>query len=313
MHEWHRRVQTIVEGIDRCIENRDDDALTLSAIACASGYSEFHMTRKFKELTGVCLRDYLRGRRLAFALIDVRDTCRTMLEIAVDYGFSSHEAFCRAFKAAYGVTPGAYRAKPMPVVLRTRLYTFDRYFFGLGEIGMVKSTEEVKVYFVSIPAHKFLHIKNYESEDYFSFWERQDAVPGCGCDEICGLLDSVKGKLDGDDKVTGKFDGQIMARIFEGDRIALAYGARLPADYRGEVPARMLMMDVAEGEYVVFEHGAFDYEQERDTVSDKVQAAMDEFDYDAAGYQKDGAKGRVGYLYFNPERYLKRVVPVKHK
>ena len=78
----------------------------------------------------------------------------------MDYGFSLHEAFCRSFKAAYRIPPSAYRARPKPVVLRTRLITFDRYFLGLGEIGMVKSIEEIKIYFVSIPAHRFLHIKN---------------------------------------------------------------------------------------------------------------------------------------------------------
>lgn len=105
MYEWHRQVQRIVEHIDRCIENRDDDSLTLRAIARESGYSEFHMTRKFKELSGISLREYLRKRRLAFALIDLRDTDKTILDIAVDYGFSSHEAFCRSFKAAYGIPP----------------------------------------------------------------------------------------------------------------------------------------------------------------------------------------------------------------
>ena len=163
MFEWHRQVQKIADDIDRCIENRDDDGLTLRAIADGNGYSEFHMSRKFKELSGISLRGYLRKRKLAFALIDLRDTQKSILDIAVDYGFSSHEAFCRSFKAAYGIPPSTYRAKPKPVVLHTKLIMFDRHFLGLGEIGMVKSTEDVKIYFISIPAHKYLHIKNYES------------------------------------------------------------------------------------------------------------------------------------------------------
>ena len=34
---------------------------------------------------------------------------KAIQQFAVKYGFSSHEAFTRAFKAAYGVTPAAYR------------------------------------------------------------------------------------------------------------------------------------------------------------------------------------------------------------
>lgn len=47
-------------------------------------------------------RDYLRHRKLAFALKEVRDSEKCILDIAFDYGFSSHEAFTRAFKGTYG-------------------------------------------------------------------------------------------------------------------------------------------------------------------------------------------------------------------
>ena len=313
MYEWHQQVQKIVDDIDRCIISRDDDGLTLRAIARENGYSAFHMTRKFKELSGVSLRDYLRKRRLAFALIDLRDTQKSILDIAVDYGFSSHEAFCRSFKAAYGIPPSTYRAKPKPVVLRTKLVTFDRYFLGLGEIGMVQSTKEVKVYFVSIPAHKFLHIKNYESNGYFDFWEKQDQVPGMDCDTVCGLLDSIKGKLDGEDGIIGKYSGQIMARIYENGEKPEAYGVRLPADYDGDIPEHMLLLDVPEADYLAFEHGSFDYEQECETVYEKLQAAIEGFDYGVTDYSPDDEAGRVAYYFFDPEKFIKRVLPVKRR
>jgi AraC-like DNA-binding protein len=313
MYEWHRQVQKIMEDIDRCIINRDDDGLTLKAIAKKNGYSEYHMTRKFNELTRISLRDYLRKRRLAFALIDLRDTEKSIIDIAVDYGFSSHEAFCRSCKSLYGIPPSTYRAKPKPVILRTPINTFDRYFLGLGEIGMIKSTKEVKIYFVSIPAHKFLHIKNYESKGYWDFWERQDKIEGQDCDTICGLLDSINGKLDGDDSIIGKFSGQLMAHLFEDEKTAEAYGIRLPADYSGEIPAQMLITDVPESEYIVFEHGSFDYEQESAAVGEKLQSAIDSFDFSGTEYTSDTSPGRIAYFHFDPEKFEKRIRPVKRK
>ena len=179
---------------------------------------------------------------------------------------------------------------------------------------MVQSTQEIKVYYVSIPAHKFLHIKNYKSNGYFDFWEKQDRMPGEDCDTISGLLDSIKGKLDGEDGVIGKFSGQIMGYIYEGGgRVAEAYGSRLPAGYDGEIPAQMLMIDVAEGEYIVFEHGSFDYEQECESVGEKLQAAIDGFDFGGTNYVLDESAGRVRYFYFDPEKWEKRVIPVKRK
>ena len=76
-------------------------------------------------------RDYLRARRPAFALIEARDTKRIFPDIALDFGFSSHETFTRAFKAAYGITPVAYRKNPGPAILRTKINAFDRYFLDM--------------------------------------------------------------------------------------------------------------------------------------------------------------------------------------
>ena len=125
MGNWGRMVQAIVEEIDECLKKRSDEALTLSTLAGKLGYSEFYISRKFKEISGMNFRDHLWQRKLAFALKEVRDTSRGLLEIALDYGFSSHEAFSRSFREAYGITPNEYRSDPVPVVLCTIIKTFD--------------------------------------------------------------------------------------------------------------------------------------------------------------------------------------------
>ena len=320
MHEWRKQIQIMVDAMDESITRHEDEALTLRTLSRRLGYSEYHMTRKFREIAGLPFRDYLRRRRLALALKDVRDSDRGILDIALDYGFSSHEAFTRAFKSLYGITPSQYRKAPMPLVLRTKLIPFDRYFLGLGEIGMVKSQDGVKVYFVTIPAHKFLHIRSYESNGYWDFWQRQGQIPGHDWETICGLLDSIKGKLDdegGQEDNSGS--GQIMGFLHDpagqpfcyGVPRAECYGVRLPADYDGPVPEQMLMLDVPEGEYIVFEHGPFDYEQENCSVEKKVYDVMNAFDYAGTGYRFDDSTGRIGYFYHDPARYWKEIRPVQ--
>lgn len=320
MYEWQKQIQLIVDEIDRCIKNNNDETLTLRCLSGKLGYSEFHTTRKFKEITGMQFRDYLRNRRLAFALKEVRDSNKSLLEISLAYGFSSHEAFTRAFRGTYGVTPSEYRKKPKPVILRTKLTPFDRYFLGLGEIGMVKSAEDVKVYFVIIPAHKFLHIKNYESNGYWDFWQKQNLIPHQDYETICGLLDSIKGKLDDDGgSEVNCGGGQIMAYMNDpqgrfcdwGIPRTECWGARLPFDYKGEAPSQMIMVDIPEAEYIVFEHGAFDYEQENCSVEEKIEKAMRDFDYAGNGYLLDNSPGRIMYFYYNPEQYFKYIRPVK--
>lgn len=174
MAQWHRNIQDIITIIDACIRAQQDEALTLRALAQKLGYSEYYTSRKFRELAGMTLRDYLRLRRLAFALRDVRDTDASILDIAVKYGFSSNEAFTHAFKKAYGVSPSAYRTAPGPVVLQTILRPFDCYLTeGALSPSETQNAGAVKTYFVHIPPHKFLHIRNYESIGY-----RLDLTPG---------------------------------------------------------------------------------------------------------------------------------------
>lgn len=320
MKKWERSIQSMVLEVDRCILAQEDEALTLKSLAGYLGYSESRVSRKFSEISGMQLRDYLRYRKLAFALRDIRDTQDGILDIALRYGFSSHEAFTRAFREAYGITPSAYRCHPTPVVLRTIIKPFDCYILGIGGTGMAQSTQNIKVYFVTIPAHKFLHIRNYESIGYWDFWQKQSIIPGQDCETICGLLGSIKGKLDdlgGDENDAGS--GQLMAFINEpegricswGIPLAEAYGARLPANWTGDVPPQMQLMDVPEGEYIVFEHGPFDFETENQQVEGEIELAMKEFNYAQSGYELDKSQGRVFYFYHDCKRFWKYVRPVK--
>lgn len=320
MCQWYCNVQTIVTEIDRCICQNASEELTLTYLAEKLGYSECYTSRKFREISGMPLREYLHQRKLAFALKELRDTEKGILEIALNYGFSSHEAFTRAFKEAYGVSPGEYRRCPTPVVLRTMLNPFDCYLAETDGVKMKPAHGDVKTYFVSIPAHKYLHIRNYESIGYWDFWQKQSRIPGQDCDTICGLLDGIPGKLDdlgGEEADSGS--GQLMAFINEptgricswGIPLAESYGVRLPLDYAGLVPEQMQMMVVPEGEYLVFEHGPFDFETENRAVEAQMEQAMKAFDYGVAGCCLDTTPGRVFYFYHDCQRFWKYVRPIR--
>lgn len=319
MREWHRNIQRIIDEIDICIKEKQNDTVTLDSLAASLGYSAYHVSKKFREISGMTFRNYLRYRRLAFALKELRDTDRGILDIALDFGFSSHEAFTRAFHDTYGITPHRYRTNPVPVVIRTLIRPFDCYIIENGGCDSMAVQGDIKTYFITIPAHKFLHIKNYESIGYWDFWQKQSRIPGQDCETVCGLLDSIKGKLDdlGGSEANSS-SGQIMAFINEpegricswGIPLAECYGVRLPVNYDGPVPPQMLLTDVPEGEYLVFEHGPFDFTTENGAVEAKIEAAMQAFDYTSSGYALDLTPGRIFYFYHDCTRYWKYIRPV---
>ena len=75
----------------------------------------------------------------------------------------------------------------------------------------------------------------------------------------------------------------------------------------------MDLIDVSEGEYLVFEHGPFNYEQENPSVEDKIENAMSTFDFSDSGYVYDTTPERIIYFYHDPERFWKYIRPVRKK
>ena len=322
MCQWHRNIQRMIDEIDACIRREDDETSTLSRLAGKLGYSESYVSRKFRELSGMRLREYLCGRRLAFALRDLRCGGNGILDIALKYGYSSSEAFAHAFKAAYGLSPSAYRLNPVPVALRTVLRPLDCYLVGAEKTDAAEMDGGVKTYFITLPAHKFLHIRNYESIGYWDFWQKQSLIPGQDHETICRLLSRIPDKLDDLGRTEADSgSGQVIGFINEpegricswGIPLAEAYGVRLPAGYTGPVPPQMQLMDVAEGTYVVFEHGPFDFETQNALVEEKIERAMKAFQDARMGYRLDLTPGRVFYFYHDCKRFWKYVRPVREE
>jgi len=103
---YTERIRRGVELIERGL----DEDLTLADVARVAGMSQWHFQRIFKSLTGETLKTYIRSRRLAKALDRLATTELRVLDIAVLAGFQSQEAFTRAFKKAFAMTPSEYRA-----------------------------------------------------------------------------------------------------------------------------------------------------------------------------------------------------------
>ncbi|MEV4924434.1 AraC family transcriptional regulator [Streptomyces roseoverticillatus] len=91
------------------IESHLDRQIDVAGLARIATTSEYHFRRLFSALAGMPLSEYIRRRRLTVAGAEVLAGERTLLEIAVRYGYGSGEAFARAFRAVHGAGPGEVR------------------------------------------------------------------------------------------------------------------------------------------------------------------------------------------------------------
>ncbi|MDN4608239.1 helix-turn-helix domain-containing protein [Sporosarcina highlanderae] len=103
----------IQEMID-WIEGRLRQRFSLDELAAHMGYSPYYCSFKFHQSTGMSLRRYVLLRRLYESIEDLM-VRRKIIEVALDFQYSSQEAYSRAFKAEFGISPREFQLTGMPV------------------------------------------------------------------------------------------------------------------------------------------------------------------------------------------------------
>ena len=99
------------------IQEHLDEALDLEELAHVACFSSFHFHRVFAAMTGETIADHVRRLRLERAAMELRSGAKQVIQLALDAGYEAHEAFTRAFKAAYGVSPAEFRRATGPIAI----------------------------------------------------------------------------------------------------------------------------------------------------------------------------------------------------
>ena len=87
------------------IENNLDKDINFEKVSKEVGMSSLYFHRIFTAIIGISPTAYIRNRRLTVAAQEISKNNENILDIALKYGFESHEAFSRAFKNFHGVVP----------------------------------------------------------------------------------------------------------------------------------------------------------------------------------------------------------------
>lgn len=232
--------------------NLDAD-LSLDALARTAGFSPFHLHRLFKAAIGEAPKAYttrLRLERGAFRLL-IHEA--SILDIALDCGYQSHETFIRAFRRRFGRAPGAYRdwvqteAAAWHAEPRTPAATGSRY-----EISATKVTRMRPVHLAFIR-----HVGPYEAVPdslyaELEVWASERKLPGppiwmgIGHDAP-GTTAAALLRFDAALVVRGPFaaEGRIAHQVLPGGHFAVTTHAgsfdSLPAAYATIFPRVMAL------------------------------------------------------------------------
>jgi AraC family transcriptional regulator len=108
--------ERIVRTLVYIQQHLDDDA-DINAAASEAAFSPFHFHRIFRGLVGETLRKQVRRLRLERAARHLKQRPgESIVQLALEAGFETHESFTRAFHNMFNVSPSAYRDahKPAP-------------------------------------------------------------------------------------------------------------------------------------------------------------------------------------------------------
>lgn len=105
----YNKDRALIDELIHWIEEHLESAPRIETVAQKSGYSKWHLQRKFTALTGMNIAAYMRNRRLSKAAIALKTSNDSIIDIATHYSFDSQQTFTRTFKKRFGVTPHQYR------------------------------------------------------------------------------------------------------------------------------------------------------------------------------------------------------------
>ncbi|MCH5324394.1 MAG: helix-turn-helix transcriptional regulator [Eubacterium sp.] len=278
MYEWNESIQKMIDWIEEHIT----ESPTLLEMSKQIGYSPYYCSVRFHEICGMTIKSYVSLRRLTLAAVEIKNTSERIIDIAVKYGYSSQEALTRAFSAAFGCTPAAFRVSQVPIPLFGRKEVFHPWHYDKLYKGGITMSEfaltEARVRVEYIPAHKYIGIWDEKALGYGDFWENHD------CDRVCGIIESMRDVSH--PVVTGHTAG--WTKNDRGER-RYFYGIGVDADYDGVVPEGFEIREFPGSYYMVFYHPPFDYMKDNGEVMGRVENLA--WNYDLKDYKDFGGSG----------------------
>ena len=189
------------------IEERIQEKLTVENLANSIHFSKYHYQRVFREVVGDSVMRYVTKRRLSLAAEELAETDTSVLEIALKYGFDSHEGFSRSFRAYLGVTPTEYRKYHLSVTLpkTQKERCVMLYSKTTNEIirelnSLIVQSKETAMY-----TRKYVETAPEVTDFYLQFGNRvADRADGMA-DELTKMLDQIASITHSTDEISARF------------------------------------------------------------------------------------------------------------
>ena len=273
------------------VEEHLYEPVTIHDIAKASSYSAYHFSRIFKSLVGDSPKEYLRKRRLTVAATRLLKEDTSILDLAIQCQFESQEAFTRAFKQLFSMTPGQYRKEQDPY----RLIYKDQ--FSPHMLHHLQNSLEMAPSIITRDAMKTVGIAmRYNNEDldlkklWSAFRPYKDSIPNRVGSDVFGIYEEYQESDEGNE---------------------FTYVCSVQVSDYSDIPQGMVQRDIASQLYARFDHKGPIASLE-DTLKFIWGSWLpkSKFEYVA---KPDFELYAAGFNDANPENVLQIFIPIKEK
>lgn len=218
------------------IEEHLNDSIGLSEVSKATGYSYYHMTRLFSSVLGESVGRYINRRRLYNASEKLIYTNERIINIALECGFETPEAFSRAFKLMFNCSPTNYRKAGLNQVTsaKRKIQPADVYHIAhnISHIPEICLIKEIKLIgtrgTTTLSDNKIPQLWDQFLSIYNKFFTMKQAGY-----EICETQHTTYTK-----------DGDVSFSVFIG----------VPAEQFDNIPEEFIKKRLSGGKYAVFTH-----------------------------------------------------------
>lgn len=155
----------IVQDSIEFIDNNIGENYTLNSLSKKYSISEAHYSRIFKFFTGTSIKKYIIGRKLLSSLAPLRDSQRSIIDIALDLGFNYPEVYSRSFKKKFGASPNEYRKGQNIIVQNDSLKIIEKDVVNCNGKIILKSSY---IYLDSFTIYGTRTVANIKSKNFLN-------------------------------------------------------------------------------------------------------------------------------------------------
>jgi AraC-like DNA-binding protein len=273
MEQWEK-IEAVQKMQDYIKAHVTDENMNFDEMYSAASYSRRHADRIFKDLLGLTPLEYIRNIRISESSMKLLHNNETILDIALDSNFKSHEGYTRAFTEHFGISPNNYRKEQMPIPLFVQypVRSYYTYLYHKEDLKMSKETLLCMISVVSRPKRKLIVLRSTKGQDYWSFCEEM------GC-EWEGLLNSIPVKYDTAAIV------ELPDRLVTEGTTHVAAGVEIPLDYNGKIPKGYEVTELEPCEMLYFQTEPFEKDEDFGEAIDCVFRAINKYDAAKYGYE----------------------------